>query len=206
MKKLSFVLILILAGASAFAQLNGTYHIQYRKAKIDDLEIFYREAGDPEKPTILLLHGFPSSSHMYRNLMEQLAPHYHLIAPDYPGFGLSSSPPPAVFNYSFDHLAEIVEKFIDKLQLKSISFYLQDYGGPIGFRVINKRPELVRAILIQNANIYLEGLGPDVKKIGALTAAKDVRGLEAVTDYMMSLEGIREQYVYGTEYPEGKSG
>jgi len=182
-------------------QVMATNYITYRKTKIDDLEIFYREAGDPKKPAILLLHGFPSSSHMYRNLMEKLAPHYHLIAPDYPGFGLSSSPSPAVFSYTFDHLSEIVEKFIDKLQLKSISFYLQDYGGPIGFRIMSKRPELVRSLIVQNANIYLEGLGPDVKKIGELTEANDIKGLEAVTTYMMSLEGIKEQYIYGTTYP-----
>ena len=183
-------------------QITGTNYVTYQKTKIDDLEIFYREAGDPKNPTILLLHGFPSSSHMYRNLMERLAPNYHLIAPDYPGFGLSSSPSPAVFSYTFDHLAEIVEKFIDKLQLKSISFYLQDYGGPIGFRIISKRPELVRSLIIQNANIYLEGLGPDVKKIGELTTAKDTQGLEAVTTYMMSLEGIKAQYIYGTAHPD----
>ena len=207
MKKRGFILILLLAAASLSAKVNAqvdsrVYHIKYRKTRIDGIEIFYREAGDPKKPVILLLHGFPSSSHMYRNLMERLAPHYHLIAPDYPGFGFSSCPSPAVFNYSFDHLAEVVEKFIDKLQLKSISFYLQDYGGPIGFRIINKRPELVKSLIIQNANIYLEGLGPDVQKIGTLTAAHDMKGLDAVTAYMMSMEGIKEQYIYGTKHPE----
>jgi len=208
MKNSRFVLMLTLAYASISAQLqaqdliNGTYHISYQKTKVDDIEIFYREAGDPKKPTILLLHGFPSSSHMYRNLMEKLAPNYHLIAPDYPGFGLSSSLSPAVFNYSFDHLSEIVEKFIDKLQLKSITFYLQDYGGPIGFRIITKRPELVKSLIIQNANIYLEGLGPDVKKIGVLTEANATKALEAVTTYMMSFEGIKEQYIYGTANPD----
>lgn len=200
-------MILVLAAASLSAKVNAqvgsrVYHIKYRKTKIDGLEIFYREAGDPKKPVILLLHGFPSSSHMYRNLMERLAPHYHLIAPDYPGFGFSSCPSPATFNYSFDHLAEIVEKFIDKLKLKSISFYLQDYGGPIGFRIIKKRPELVKSLIIQNANIYLEGLGPDVQKIGALTAAHDIKGLDAVIAHMMSMEGIKEQYIYGTQHPE----
>lgn len=207
MNKLNFILLFLMTGISIFhhanAQMNSnTDHISYQKVKVDDVEIFYREAGDPKKPTLLLLHGFPSSSHMYRNLIAQLAPHYHLIAPDYPGFGLSSRPAPATFNYSFDHLAEIMEKFIDKLKLKSISFYMQDYGGPVGFRIISKRPELVKSLIIQNANIYLEGIGPDVQKIGALTAAKDVQGLDAAISYMMSLEGIKEQYTYGTAHTE----
>lgn len=177
-------------------------HTQYLKVKIEDIEIFYREAGDPKKPSILLLHGFPSSSHMYRDLIDLLAPHYHLVAPDYPGFGLSSKPSPAAFDYSFDHLANVMEQFIDHIGLKSITFYMQDYGGPIGFRIISKRPELVASLLIQNANAYLEGLGPDVQKIGALTQARDIPALEAATTYMMSYEGIKEQYVYGVAHPE----
>jgi len=175
---------------------------RYRKVLIENVEIFYREGGDPQKPLLLLLHGFPSSSHMYRNLIEQLAPHYHLIAPDYPGFGFSGAPSAETFSYSFDHLAIIMEKFIDHLKLRSISFYMQDYGGPIGFRIISRRPELVKSLIIQNANVYLEGIGPDVQKIGELTAANDSAGLEAVVDHMMSLEGIREQYVYGSKNSE----
>lgn len=178
------------------------YKTRYHKVQIEDTDIFYREAGDPQQPVILLLHGFPSSSHMFRNLIERLAPHYHLIAPDYPGFGFSGCPSPEVFTYSFDHLAVIMEKFIDRLHLSAISFYMQDYGGPIGFRIISKRPELVKALLIQNANVYLEGLGPDVQKIGALAEANDVTGLKAAANYMMSFEGIKEQYVYGAANPD----
>jgi len=174
----------------------------YRSVKIEDVELFYREAGDPDKPTILLLHGFPSSSHMYRNLIKLLAQDYHLVAPDYPGFGYSSWPSPSAFDYSFDHLAIIIEKFIDQLSLRSISFFMQDYGGPVGFRVITKRPELVRSLIIQNANVYLEGLGPDVQKVGALTQAQDAAGLDAVINYMMSFEGIKEQYLFGAAQPD----
>jgi len=211
MKKLPIVLTLLFFTIMTSIQAqspkkttpsNISPYTQYRKGKVEDVEIFYREAGDPKKPTILLLHGFPSSSHMYRELIELLSPHYHLIAPDYPGFGQSSKPNPENFTYSFDHLAIIMEKFIDQIGLKSINFYLQDYGGPIGFRIIKKRPELVSSIIVQNANIYMEGLGPDVQKIGALTQANDTRGLEAATTHMMSLEGIKEQYVYGTTHPE----
>lgn len=173
----------------------------YHKIKVEDTEIFYREAGELGKPVLLLLHGFPSSSHMYRNLITKLAPDYHLIAPDYPGFGMSGSPSPETFSYTFDHLSETMEQFIDKLKLNSITFYLQDYGGPIGFRIINRRPELVKALIIQNANMYTEGIGPDVQKIGALSAAKDTEGLKAAANYMMSFEGIKEQYLYGSSQP-----
>ncbi len=117
----------------------------YHTIKIKGLNIFYREAGDPAKPAILLLHGFPSSSHMYRNLMDDLSSRYHLIAPDYPGFGLSSCPSVSEFSYTFDHLSAIMENFIDTLKLTRFSLYMQDYGGPVGFRIISKRPELVRA-------------------------------------------------------------
>ena len=223
MKKFTFLLITVLMVASALtitrAQTSrGTKKpmsspalkkhsaklniMEYRKIKVEGTEIFYREAGEQGKPVIVLLHGFPSSSHMYRNLITKLAPNYHMIAPDYPGFGMSSSPSPETFNYTFDHLSEIVEKFIDKLQLRSITFYLQDYGGPIGFRIINRRPELVRGLIIQNANMYMEGIGPDVQKIGALSAANDTEGLQAATNYMMSWEGIKEQYLFGASLPD----
>ncbi|GAA4331613.1 alpha/beta hydrolase [Mucilaginibacter gynuensis] len=184
------------------ANNNDALCVRYNTVKIGSVDLFYREAGDPDKPTILLLHGFPSSSHMFRNLIEQLSSDYHLIAPDYPGFGYSSCPDPSIFDYSFDHLAEIIEQFIDKLKLQHISFYMQDYGGPVGFRVIKKRPELVKSLIIQNANVFLEGLGPDVQKIGALTAAQDFAGLDVAIEYMMSLEGIKEQYVSGTLHPD----
>ncbi|MEJ2882800.1 alpha/beta fold hydrolase [Pedobacter sp. GR22-6] len=197
--KLNALLIPLLLGTACFNQARAQ---TYKKTIVEGVEIFYREAGDPQKPTILLLHGFPSSSHMYRNLIALLAPNYHLIAPDYPGFGRSAKPSPDAFVYTFDHLALVMEKFIDQLGLKSLNFYLQDYGGPIGFRIIKNRPELVSSIIIQNANAYLEGLGPDVQKIGALAEANDKKGLEAATSYMMSLEGIREQYVFGTVHSE----
>ena len=174
----------------------------YHTIKIKGLNIFYREAGDPAKPAILLLHGFPSSSHMYRNLMDDLSSRYHLIAPDYPGFGLSSCPSVSEFSYTFDHLSAIMENFIDTLKLTRFSLYMQDYGGPVGFRIISKRPELVQALIIQNANTYIDGLGPDVQKIGALQAAGDAKGLDKAIDYMISLEGIKEQYVFGSGHQE----
>ncbi|MDN3588666.1 alpha/beta hydrolase [Pedobacter aquatilis] len=222
MKRFSILIITVLVAASGLTATHGqtlkgikkqmnvqamknpsskSTFTEYRRAKVEDTEILYREAGDPGKPVILLLHGFPSSSHMYRNLITKLGSEYHLIAPDYPGFGMSSSPSPETFSYTFDHLSEIMEKFIDNLKLTSLTFYLQDYGGPIGFRIAKRRPELVKGLIIQNANMYLEGIGPDVQKIGALSAAKDVAGLQAATNFMMSFDGIKEQYLYGASQP-----
>jgi pimeloyl-ACP methyl ester carboxylesterase len=115
--------------------------ILYKTTKVDNLDIFYREAGSREAPTIVLLHGFPTSSHMFRNLIMRLSDKFHLVAPDYPGFGNSSAPPVDAFDYSFDHIAEIIEKFIQDLQLKRFSIYLQVYGAPIGFRIATKHPD-----------------------------------------------------------------
>ena len=139
--------------------------LKFKTVKVDGLDIFYREAGNKNKPTILLLHGFPSSSHMFRDLIKDLSEDHHLIAPDYPGFGLSSSPLPSVYNYSFDNLALTINHFIDALRLKKFSLYVQDYGGPIGFRIAAQRPELIEALIIQNANAYNEGLGDALKPL-----------------------------------------
>jgi pimeloyl-ACP methyl ester carboxylesterase len=130
----------------------------YRTVNIDNLNIFYREAGSPDAPTILLLHGFPTSSHMFRNLIPQLAGRFHLIAPDYPGFGNSSMPTVDEFDYSFDNLADVMDRFIDALGLKTYSLYLMDYGAPIGYRIAVKHPERVEALIVQNGNAYEEGL------------------------------------------------
>lgn len=176
--------------------------VSYKTVTVNHLDIFYREAGPADAPVILLLHGFPSTSHMYRDLIHDLADRYHVIAPDYPGFGQSSIPVLTAFDYTFDHLAEIMEQFIDQLGLTKFSWYLQDYGGPIGFRIITKRPELVEALIIQNANVYLEGLGPDVQEIGALQQAGDEKALLAAIVKKLSLESIREEHLFGAAQPE----
>lgn len=132
--------------------------VRYRTIKIEGLNIFYREAGDPKKPTLLLLHGFPTSSHMFRDLIPLLADEYHLVAPDYPGFGNSDAPSRETFTYTFDHLADIVEKFTEALHLERYSIYVQDYGAPVGFRLATRHPERIQAIISQNGNAYDEGL------------------------------------------------
>ena len=131
----------------------------FKSIKVDGLDIFYREAGDCNNPTLLLLHGFPSSSHMFRDLINELSAEYHMIAPDYPGFGQSSSPAPSAYEYSFDNLALTINHFIDALNLKRFVLYVHDYGGPVGFRIASQRPDLVQALIVQNANAYHEGLG-----------------------------------------------
>ncbi|MFT7671094.1 MAG: pimeloyl-ACP methyl ester carboxylesterase [Planctomycetota bacterium] len=136
----------------------ATSQTMHKTVEIDGLEIFYREAGSRDKPTLLLLHGFPTSSHMFRNLIPQLAGSYHVVAPDYPGFGNSSMPKVSEFNYSFDKFADIVDSFTQALDLKSYSLYLMDYGAPVGFRVATRHPERVETLIIQNGNAYDEGL------------------------------------------------
>lgn len=132
-----------------------TYHF----LEIEGLHVFYRKAGNPDKPVILLLHGFPSASHMFRELMPVLEKDYYLIAPDYPGFGNSSSPDRDNFQYTFDNITEIMEAFINQLRITKYALYVFDYGAPIGFRLAMRRPENVTAIISQNGNVYREGLG-----------------------------------------------
>ncbi|MCD1295883.1 hydrolase [Methanocella sp. CWC-04] len=132
--------------------------IKYDKIKIDGLDIFYREAGMRNLPAILLLHGFPASSHMFRRLIPALQDRFHLIAPDYPGFGNSSMPAVDEFEYSFDNIANIVGKFIEKMGLEKFGLYLMDYGAPVGFRIAVNEPERIESLIIQNGNAYEEGL------------------------------------------------
>jgi pimeloyl-ACP methyl ester carboxylesterase len=134
------------------------WDVRYRTVKVDGLDIFYREAGPKDAPTILLLHGFPTSSHMFRNLIPLLASKYHVIAPDYPGFGQSSAPSREAFKYTFDNLAKIVDGFTQQIGLTTFAIYVQDYGAPVGYRIASAHPEKITGIIVQNGNAYLEGL------------------------------------------------
>ena len=145
-------------------QNENSASISYRSIKIDNVDIFYREAGPKNAPAVLLLHGFPTSSHMFRNLIPMLAKQYHVIAPDYPGYGHSSNPAVTDFEYSFDNLASVVEKFIDAIKLEKFSMYVMDYGAPIGFRIASKNPDRIQSLIIQNGNAYEEGLDNDFWK------------------------------------------
>jgi len=132
----------------------------FQHATVDGLKLFYREAGSKDSPTIVLLHGFPSSSHMFRDLIPQLAEKFHVIAPDYVGFGYSDAPDTTKFNYTFDNLASHVEEFLfGVLGLKHFSIYVQDYGAPVGYRIASRHPNAIEAIVVQNGNAYVEGIG-----------------------------------------------
>lgn len=183
------------AGASTSSTL--TYHW----VVVDGVRLFYREAGPKDAPTLLLLHGYPSSSRMFDTLMPLLADRYHLVAPDYPGFGHSDAPAADAFDYSFDHLGEVMAAFTDALGLKAYVLYLQDYGGPIGFRLALARPERVRGLIIQNAVASEEGLGPawDIRK----AYWRDRAGYEdQVMPGFTSLEGARTRHVGSSPHPE----
>jgi pimeloyl-ACP methyl ester carboxylesterase len=136
----------------------STPEVHYKTARIGDLDIFYREAGREGAPVLLLLHGFPTSSNMYRNLIPRLATSFHVIAPDYPGYGQSSMPPRDKFTYSFEKLTDIVDALLQRLKIDKFSLYVMDYGAPVGYRLALRRPEQVEALIVQNGNAYTEGL------------------------------------------------
>ncbi len=176
----------------------------YRTVSIDGLDIFYREAGSRENPTILLLHGFPTSSHMFRNFIPALADKFHLVAPDYPGYGNSSMPTVNEFNYTFDRLAEIVEKFIAAVDLKKYSLYVMDYGAPIGYRIAAKYPERVQSLIVQNGNAYEEGLREFWEPIKAYWQERSPENAEKLK-YLFTLEATKWQYTNGVRNLEAIS-
>ena len=168
----------------------------YKHATIDGLKIFYHEAGRPERPTVLLLHGFPTSSHMFRNLIPRLADRYHVIAPDLPGFGFSAAPDRAGFRYSFDHLAGIVARFTEVVGLRRYALYVFDYGAPIGFRLAVAHPERVTAIISQNGNAYEEGLSDGWNPIQKYWQEPTEANRAALRE-LLEPEATRWQYLHG---------
>jgi pimeloyl-ACP methyl ester carboxylesterase len=175
--------------------------IHYRTVQVDGVDIFYREAGPVGAPTILLLHGFPTSSHMFRDLLPLLADRYHLVAPDYPGFGNSARPKPADFIYTFDHLANVMEGFTDTVGLKRYALYLQDFGGPVGFRMATHRPERIRALIIQNANAYDEGITQGVRDVVLRIWKNRTPQTECRLRELFELPATQKQYLTGVPDP-----
>jgi pimeloyl-ACP methyl ester carboxylesterase len=167
MKKIGAIIMATLVttslGAPAADGQPAEYPTYYRTITIDGLSVFYREAGPKDGPTILLLHGLPSSSRMFEPLFRRLADRYHLVAPDYPGFGHSDWPNPKEFAYTFDHYAEIMARFTEALAIPRNTLYMQDYGGPVGFRMALTHPERVQALIVQDAVAHNEGLGANWK-------------------------------------------
>lgn len=178
-----------------------TTQVTYNTINIDGLDIFYREAGDPSKPTILLLHGFPTSSHMFRNLIPALADRFHLVAPDYPGFGQSSAPSVNEFNYTFDNLAEVIDKFTNTIGLKNYSLYVQDYGAPVGYRLAVKNPEKVRALIVQNGNAYEEGLRGFWTPLKTYWEKPNEVNASTLRN-SLNIDATKWQYTHGTRHPK----
>jgi pimeloyl-ACP methyl ester carboxylesterase len=177
------------------------YPIEHKIATVEGVKIFYREAGPLDAPVILLLHGFPSSSRMFAALLSLLSSRFHLIAPDYPGFGHSDAPSPEEFSYTFEHLAECMGKFVDHLNITRYAFYLQDYGGPIGFRLAIAHPERVTALIIQNAVVHLEGLS-EVWNIRKLFWQDRFEHEEQLRKALLSVEVARQRHLAGVSKPE----
>lgn len=168
--------------------------VSYHTVKLDGLSIFYREAGPPNAPVLLLLHGFPSSSRMFDSLLSRLSDHYHLIAPDYPGFGHSDWPDPQHFTYTFDRIAAVMDQFTQALGLRHYTLYMQDYGGPVGFRLALAHPERVTSLIVQNAVAHNTGLGKIWKTRRAFWADRAAHEA-ALRQNLLALEVTRARHV-----------
>ncbi|MFF8809318.1 alpha/beta fold hydrolase [Streptomyces omiyaensis] len=173
----------------------SSFALRAHTVAVDGLDVFYREAGDPANPTLVLLHGFPSSSHMYRGLIAELADSYHLIAPDHIGFGASAAPAVEDFAYGFERLTEITLGLLDRLDVERFALYVQDYGAPIGLRIASRNPDRVTAIVSQSGNAYQEGFTPFWDVLFA--HARDRAAHEAEVRELLTAEATRWQYTHG---------
>ena len=182
------------SGVSASNEQPAKHPTYYRTIKVDGLSIFYREAGPKDGPTILLLHGLPSSSRMFEPLFDRLADSYHLVAPDYPGFGHSDWPNPKDFAYTFDRYAEIMTRFTEALAIPRYTLYMQDYGGPVGFRMVLTHPERVQSLIVQDAVAHDEGLGANWKTRRAFWSDRKANE-SALRTNLLSLPTTRTRHV-----------
>jgi pimeloyl-ACP methyl ester carboxylesterase len=174
----------------------GAVQVAHKTMKVGAIDIFYREAGRPGAPVVVLLHGFPTSSHMFRNLMPALSDKYHVIAPDYPGFGHSSAPRVNEFDYTFDRLADVMDEFLQRLGLARYSLYVMDYGAPIGYRIATRHPERVQALIVQNGNAYEEGLGEFWTLLKAYWKDRTPQQAAELSQ-SFTMESTRWQYTHG---------
>ncbi|AML58248.1 Haloalkane dehalogenase [Serratia rubidaea] len=182
--------------------MNRHFPVRYQYADADGVRVFYREAGEPQNPTLLLVHGFASSSHQFRELIPLLADKFHLVAPDLPGFGFSEIPAERQYRYSFDALGQTLTQFVEALGLESYALYVFDYGAPAGLRLALNHPERVTGFISQNGNAYLEGLGDAWAPIRAYWQDASAENRRAVNDAVLNLAGIRWQYLHGVSDPE----
>ena len=178
-----------------------TASISFKTAQINGFKVFYREAGDPQAPAVLLLHGFPTSSHMFRNLIPQLTGDYRVVAPDLPGFGFSDAPDHKSFRYTFDHLAEVIGDLVQQIGLKRFAVYVFDYGAPVGFRLALRYPDRISALISQNGNAYLEGLSDDWAPVRAFWENPSQQNRDALRS-LSTLKTTRWQYHHGVTNAE----
>ena len=175
--------------------------VSFHTLTTNGLKIFYRQAGDPQKPAVLLLHGFPTSSHMFRNLIPQLAGDYYVVAPDLPGFGFSDAPGHDAFRYTFENVARVMGDFIEQMELKKFAIYVFDYGAPTGFRIALRFPERISALISQNGNAYLEGLSNGWTPVQTYWENPTQENRDALRK-LQTLETTRWQYYHGVANPE----
>lgn len=198
---LAALVLIVGQGLSASAQ--QPIQVHHKTVKVGDLDIFYREAGPADAPAILLLHGFPTSSQMFRNLIPVLADKYRVIAPDYPGYGHSSMPAHDKFAYTFDNLAQVVDAFTEQVGLTKYALYVQDYGAPMGYRLAAKHPDRITAIVVQNGNAYDEGLDNDFwKPIKAYWNEPNSQEKRNALRNLLTYEATQWQYTDGVKSPE----
>src|SRR5947207_7144345 len=198
------IVAVILASSQLFGQgkeRTMEHPTWYRTIKVDGLNIFYREAGPKDAPTLLLLHGLPSSSRMFEPLLARLADKYHMVAPDYPGFGHSDAPTPKDFSYTFDNIAKVLDHFTEALSLAKYTLYMQDYGGPVGFRMALAHPDRVEALIVQDAVAHNEGLGANWKTRRAFWADRASHEAALRTN-LLSLGTTRTRHVGSDPNPE----
>jgi pimeloyl-ACP methyl ester carboxylesterase len=189
------------AAATTAAPLPSTSATtRYHRAQVDGIGVFYREAGPSNAATIVLLHGFPSSSREFDTLIPLLATRYHLIAPDFPGFGQSDAPPPSTYAYTFDHLAQTTDHLLEQLKLKGYTLYIHDYGAPVGMRIAVAHPQRLHALIVQNGNVYEAGLGAKWTKIAEYWANPTAH--PEVVNAFVSLEGAEQRHTAGTSHRE----
>lgn len=180
----------------------NAHSVSYRYQQADGVNVFYREAGDPSLPVLLLLHGFPASSHQFRNLIPLLADKFHLIAPDLPGFGFTEVPADRHYSWTFDALGQTLTAFVDALGLTRYAMYLFDYGAPAGLRLALAYPDRVTGLISQNGNAYLEGLGEAWAPVRALWADPGEANAQVVRDTILTAEGVKWQYLHGVSDPQ----
>jgi pimeloyl-ACP methyl ester carboxylesterase len=187
---------------SNYSPIVAAQTVAYKTLTVHGLKIAYREAGDPASPKLVLLHGWPASSHQYRNLIPALADRFHVIAPDYPGFGGSDTPDPATFSYTFDKLAEVVEGFLQAAGFTNFGLFVQDYGGPVGFRLATKNPAQVEWLVIQNTNAYEIGFSEAWAGLRTALWINRTPESEAAVAGLLELDTVKAAYLGGSTNPD----